>query len=112
MKRPTGITVLGILMAFLAFAGLGNGIAVPGMPFFLRLLALSYGITAFTTSVGLFRMAKWTRKSFLTWCATVIGTAIGLRFEQGHHLIPFVGFTLFVVAILYLGNAYIRRQIA
>jgi len=85
-QRPGAVTVISVVLAFLAAADFGNavawnqsevvaaasryGLAVGGWVH-TSILVIS-AVAALATAVGLWRMAPWARPSFIVWCFTVV----------------------------------------
>src|SRR4051795_11887816 len=83
MKRPAGFTVLSLISGWLALGGFAMAWAAPRVPpDQLRLAGLSpsimtagglaYCISAFSTSVGLWRSSTWAPRAILAWGACTL----------------------------------------
>lgn len=95
-QRPFGITLLCVVLAWLAVAGFGNavvwnsasvqaaqrqlGVSIGG-PLFST-AAIAYGIMALTTSVGLWRMARWAGR---VYPGDAICTCSWIQIHQTQH---------------------------
>src|SRR2546426_4100267 len=96
-QRPLGVTVLSVGLGLLSVAGLGNsvvwnmsaphlaasqrGLSVGGPLFTTR--TFMYGVSALAACVGLWRMARWARPAYLTWCCCFVAHAMKLRYQFG-----------------------------
>lgn len=82
MKRPSGITVLALLLGCLALGAFvltmtAEALAEPNIRWQLvRLGALTYGLTAAVASIGLWKLRRWAFVAFLAW--TIVVVSIGL----------------------------------
>ncbi|HEX9936624.1 MAG TPA: hypothetical protein VGB15_05860 [Longimicrobium sp.] len=130
MRRPTGFTLLALVLGQLAFSALANtglmvvAVATGGnygnVP--LALGAAAYAVTAGVATVGLWRVAPWALRAYLAWGAAVLAF-MGLFVlappplmqesrEQGWpHPLQFAAFFLFIIVLLWLPVPYIRRRL-
>jgi hypothetical protein len=78
MKRPTGITVLALLLGWLAvgasvLAMTAETLAELGVRWQLvRLGALIYALCAIVAAVGLWKMRRWSYLVFVAWVGAVL----------------------------------------
>ena len=119
LKRPGGITVLCILLAWLGLVGLSNAWFIfagefPGKGPLVGVGVLVYGVTALVACVGLWRMASWAPKALHAWMLAfvfyLVGHALGFDdFIRGN--IPgALGLAVFV-GLLFLGiHRYVSIQ--
>jgi hypothetical protein len=132
--RPTGATILAIVLGWLGIAGLLNAIAWPLMlnsdlmksapPEFvarfptalgsvwLSLCALAYGISALFTAVALWQLSPVAPKSYLAWVGAVVALMLALLF--GVPRVPLLAAAAFLVPFLIMlaaGWLYTRRLV-
>jgi hypothetical protein len=78
MKRPVGITVLALLLGWLAIGAFvltmtAEALAELGIRWQLvRLGALAYGLCAIVAAVGLWKMRRWGYLAFVAWVGAVL----------------------------------------
>ncbi len=107
-QRPLGFALLAGCLAWLALAALGN-IALNSAPL---IWASAYGVMAFISAIGLWRVAPWAYRAFLGWAAAVVLMMVGM--ETGAWRVPlfiFVPFLCFVIGLLFCGSLYIKRTL-
>ncbi|CAN0438901.1 unnamed protein product, partial [Ectocarpus sp. 13 AM-2016] len=81
-KRPLGITILSLAMAWLTLSAIGNTavILIPAynhpLPDYFAVFAIAYGVTAAATTAGLWRMKPWTLTAFRAWGAVCLALII------------------------------------
>ena len=131
VKRPIGITVLSVVLAWLAVAGIANAVIwnssvvqdllarlpsserVPkiGGPVF-SLLCLAFGIAAGIASVALWRMHRISARAYAAWCLTVL-LAGAYMAAAGFEPDIMVGFLFAVGAtgFVALGYPYVSSRI-
>ena len=125
-RRPLGITLLSVVLAWLAIAGFGNalvwnsssvqttqhqvGLNIGGWAF--TVLALIYGLSALVTSVGLWRMARWAGRAYLSWSCTA--GVLGAYFLWAGFADFFCGalFLVVMILVLALGYRYVAGQLS
>lgn len=125
-KRPLGVTLLALAMAWLALAAFGNTaviLLVKDHPFpgYFALLTAAYGIAAAATTTGLWRMKSWTLIAFRSWGLTCLAFFIalsvvdgpdGLIFKKPEELLPlFFTFLAIVLLLFWLLDRYIRSRV-
>jgi hypothetical protein len=131
MKRPTGITVISVLLAWLAVAGIANAVVwnlsvvqellarlpsserLPdiGGPFF-SLLCLAYGLAAGSASVALWHMHRISAGAYAAWCLTVMLSGaymVAAGFEP--NITVGVLFAVGTTGFVALGYPYISSRI-
>jgi len=111
MKRPTGFTMLAVLLGWLTLAGVGNAVIGPAHGV-LRILALAYAVAAGATAFGLWKVRAWAFSAFLAWALVVVLMMVAM--QQAQFRIPwpaFFGFACFIVLILALLAFYVRRSL-
>ena len=125
-RRPTSITVLSILLAWLAVGGFGNAVVwnlqniqaaerqlqmyVGGRLF--TVLALAYGVTALVTCVALWRMRSWAFRAYACWA--LISVLLGVNFAlEGYASSVVIGlvYTVVAAAMLACGYVFIERKL-
>lgn len=121
-KRPLGVTLFSLAMAWLTFAGLANSATmflVNDSPFpgYFSIFTLAYAVTAAATTVGLWRMKSWTLTAFRAWMAscTIFMVAFGIFFRIDQ-ILPEVwpgllSFTAFALVVFWLLDRYIRSRL-
>lgn len=121
MKRPLGITLVVLLLAWLAIGALvlsmtAETLASAGARWRLvQVGALIYGLTAAVAAVGLWKLRRWGYVAFVGWVAAVL--AIGLWWPAAFpQLTPpaWLGWAwvAIVAAITLPLGRYIRRTVA
>jgi uncharacterized membrane protein (DUF2068 family) len=131
-SRPLGITVLSVLLGWLAIAGFGNAIAwnLPSVRAMLSqlptavsnampdgllfaTLALAYGATATASCVGLWRMRPWAPQAYLAWCIVLLVLGVYLSLLSfGLFLIAGLAFAVGMAGFAALAYPYISRRIS
>lgn len=111
MKRPGGITVLAILLGWLAIAGGLNAWFIfrgdsPDLGMVFGVGALVYALAALAAAIGLWRMASWAPGALHAWMLICVLIFAGLAYSFDDFIrggIPgLVGFSLFI-GLLFLG---------
>jgi hypothetical protein len=121
VKRPSGITVLVVLLVWLAIGALvlaltAEALAPTGARWRLvQVGALIYGLTATAAAVGLWKLRRWGYVAFVGWVAAVL--AVGLWWPPAFpHLTPpkWLGWVwvVIVAAIMLPLGRYVRRTVA
>ncbi|AGF77046.1 hypothetical protein UWK_00463 [Desulfocapsa sulfexigens DSM 10523] len=118
MKRPTGFTVISLILGWFAIGAFANGAmqlnAEHGSKI-MAILAFSYGVTALASTVGLWKFKKWAYHSFLVWSLIVVATMLNLQFGMyGMYRAPFIaflGFSVFILALLTFAVLYIKKNL-
>jgi hypothetical protein len=128
--RPAGITVLSLLLAWLAIGGVGNAV-IWNLPEVQELMArlpsaqriptpgglafsavcLMYGVAAGVASVALWRMHRTARVAYAAWCLTVLLTGlywVAAGFEQNWQVS--ILFCFGITAFVALGIPYIAAK--
>ena len=121
MKRPFGITICALLLGWLAIAGFGNGwIILSGqiseLPKSIGLIAFFYGITALSSTIGLWRMKPWGIIAVRSWMAVcllflIVFTILFNKLILGGYLGSF-GFLIFTGSLFWLLDRYVKSKIA
>jgi hypothetical protein len=126
--RPGGFSVLAAILAWLAFAGLGNAAAAAlaperllafGLqPAVLIVSALAYAGTAALTAVGLWRVAPWSGRAAAAWALACDASALAFAVMTGRAgLWPPMPMPIFLVSLLgilgvpWLLVLYVRRRL-
>ena len=132
-QRPLGITILSLILGWLAVAGFGNAIVwnlqivrdlarqIPNsgtasrMPLggpMLTIVLLAYGATAAASCIGLWRMKAWAHRAYLAWCAVVLVSGIGMAFlSYAPSLLVGLVFAAGMAGFVSLAYPYISRRI-
>ena len=122
MKRPFGITTIALMLGWLSIAGFMWGFLVPMEEAFgkadpvMRVLAISYGVFAFASCVGLFKGRSWVRYAIWAWMATCGLTMITfvIAFPVTNSLdgyIVILGFFVFIALIFYAVDRYVSKYL-
>ncbi len=114
MKRKFGASILAGVLAFLSVVGFGNAYAMFAEPGYgapvLGILALLYGIAAFASAVGLWRMRKWAYRAFLSWVAVVLLMSVVMQLSYIHlPWLQWLGFWAVAGTGLWLLARYVRK---
>jgi uncharacterized membrane protein (DUF2068 family) len=116
MIRPKRITLLSLLLGWLAIGGFGNSYIMLYQDTFsnplMGIISGVYGVLALASSIGLWRLALWSAKLFLSWSALLLIMAFIMQFTFIE--IPIVNFMVFVsvlTIILFGINRYVKRII-
>lgn len=78
MKRPLGMTVLALVLSWIAIGGVGLSLASPtfarvGVPWRLYAIAgLAYGASGLLAAVGIWKLAPWACPAFQIWAASAL----------------------------------------
>jgi uncharacterized membrane protein (DUF2068 family) len=78
MKRPAGITVIALLLAWLGFGAFvltmtAETLAQLGVKWqVIRIGALAYGVLAVVAATGLWKMRRWGYLGFTAWAAIAV----------------------------------------
>ncbi len=131
MKRPLGITILSLLLAWLAVAGFGNAVIwnlstvqelmqklppsermpIVGGPAFTA-IALVYGVTAALASVTLWRMHPAASLAYGAWCIAVLLSGLWMVFAGFESDIALgLAFAFGAAALLALGIPYVKAKL-
>jgi hypothetical protein len=118
IKRPPGITVLALLLGWLAIGAFvltmtAETLAEIGVRWQLvRLGALAYGLCAIAAAVGLWKMRRWGYLAFVAWVGAVL--LVGLWWpavfprSEVHWWMGLIWIAIVAAIMLPLGR-YIRR---
>jgi hypothetical protein len=121
LKRPLGITVLALLLGWLALGAFALTLTAEALAELqrrwqvVRVGALVYGLTAVVAAVGLWKLRRWGYLAFLAWSAVVLSAVLWwpavfpepiLRWWEGILWVALVGALLVPLAL------YVRRAIA
>jgi len=120
VKRPLGVTLLAVALAWVALGGLGLGLVSPvfaevGVPWVLyRVAGLTYGTSALVAAVGLWKLTPWAHRAFQVWMASVLIAGslpllTGRAAAQAWGMLP-VGWALLLAVLLPLA-AYVRKSV-
>ncbi len=121
MKRPGGITVISVVLAWLAIAGALNAWFIfsgdtpdLGPPF--GFAAVIYSIAALAACIGLWRMAPWGLRALHVWMVVCILIFAGFTYAFDDFIrggIPgLLGFALFI-GLFFLGiQRYVSTKLA
>ena len=112
MNRPTGFTVVALILGYLTFAGLANAVGAAAMPddllaFGLQpavivVSALAYAATAGLTAAGLWRGAPWSGRAAAAWALACDAGALAFLFMTGRAgLWPPMPLPIFLAAIVF-----------
>ena len=119
MKRPTGITLLSLVLGWLTMAGIGNGWAVLSgsfapLPPVLGYLALAYAATAFTACLGLWRMKNWGLIALRSWMGVCALSLIVFMYIFSEMVLGGslggLGFLAFVGVLFWLLHRYVSSK--
>ena len=111
-QRPLGVTLISIVLGWLALAGLGNAVLSHGWGSIFAAMALLYGVAALASCVGLWRMSPWANRAYLAWCVSVIALGVWLvRSRMFGDLLLGTAFLIGVVAVLALGYWSLRGKL-
>ena len=129
-RRPMGITLLALILGWLALAGFANALLAPlvfgggfaahlfrtspvGTATLVCILALAYGITALIAAVGLWRMETWAARGFLAWAIAAVCVCLFFLLSASVPAPWFVSLAFVVFIALLLGAvwSHIGRQI-
>ena len=130
-SRPTGVTVLALVLGWLGIGGFGNALVwsvTPaakqlgtltkvgslgiGTPTF-TVIAVLYGVFAFASAVGLWLMRSWTSRAYLAWSAVVLLLFAFYFWHGAGGFAPLavdVGFFLLIALLLGAGYLYVRKH--
>ena len=105
--RVASLTVISIILAWLALAGFVNAVAgMMGSP----IIPAAYGTTALLAAIGLWRVQLWGFAAYVAWVIVVI---IGLLVMQngllGIPVVEFSGFMGFTIVLLTGGGVLTWR---
>lgn len=118
MKRPTGFTILSLLLGWLALAGFANCIIQFNMTRSIStaLFAFCYGLSALASAVGLWKFRPWAFKAVTLWVIVVALLALNMQFGmQGMYTSPlplFAAFMAFTSILLGLLLFYVKKKLA
>ena len=121
MRRPGGITVLCLILAWLTFAAAGNSYFIltgqfAGLPVYLGVFAVAYGVSALVACIGLWRMKRWGMYWLRAWMVICLGMFAAMI--PSLHQIAFgriVGFGAFIVSaagLFWLLHRYVAAKVA
>jgi hypothetical protein len=131
LKRPTGITAISVLLAWLSVAGILNAVVwnlsvvqellarlpsstrIPniGGPLF-TVICLAYGFSAGIASVALWHMHYISARAYAAWCLTVLLSGaymVAARFEP--NIMVRLLFAVGTVGFVALGYPYVSSRI-
>jgi mannose/fructose/N-acetylgalactosamine-specific phosphotransferase system component IIC len=135
-KRPTGISVLAVALAWLAAAGFGNAIVwhiiplslltqlPPGAPVeifrhaatpLFSALAIAYGAAALYACVSLWRMRRVAARAFLWWSLSVVAVFVFfvVNSPRDIRLVSLVTVVLiFVTLVLWALHRYVLHAVS
>jgi hypothetical protein len=120
MKRPIGMTLLSLLLVWLALGGVIFSVASPilawaGLPWMLYEIAgLLYAASATVAAVGVWKLTPWAYPAFVVWLmlALAAGSLPLLTFpasEDSRWMLP-LGWVL-ILGSLWPCARYIRRNV-
>jgi hypothetical protein len=121
MKRPLGITLLALLLSWLALGAFAltmtaETLAPLGVRWQLvRIGALVYGLAAAVAAVGLWRLRRWSYVAFVAWVAAVLAVGWWAPAIYPQPTVPWWGtllWTGFVGVIMLPLARYVRRVVA
>lgn len=111
MKRPAGITMISLLLGWLAIAGFMNGIFSNHGPILLA-DAILYGIFAAVSAIGLWFLKPWAYTAVIAWSTTCIHTVINMQIMILRISWPFfLVFQVVMVIILLLLIIYVYKNL-
>ncbi|HET8701708.1 MAG TPA: hypothetical protein VFL97_08600 [Nitrococcus sp.] len=120
MKRPVGMTLLAVALAWLAMGGVLFSVVSPilawaELPWMLYEIAgLAYAASATVAAVGVWKLEPWAYRAFQVWLAIALaaGSLPLLTFPtaaRSRWMLP-VGWALLLVALWPFAR-YIRRNL-
>jgi hypothetical protein len=121
LKRPVGLTILALLLGWLALGAFGLTLTAETLAELhvrwqrVRLGALVYGLTAVVAAVGLWRQRRWGYLAFLAWIAVMLTAVFWWPAVFPRPVLPWWGALLWVAivgALLVPLALYVRRVIA
>ncbi len=121
MKRPVGVTVLSILLGWLALGAFVLTFTAETLAELqarwqlVRFGALVYGLTAAVAAVGLWKLRRWSYLAFLAWVAVVLTAVLWWPAVFPHAVIPWWGAFVWLAvagALLVPLALYVRRVVA
>ncbi len=115
LKRPTGFTILSLLLGWLAVAGFANAVIhfkSNHGSILMGALAFFYGVTALTSTIGLWKLKSWAYRSFLAWSIVVVATLLAFQFGMYRTpLLAFLGFSALILVLLAMVAIYIKNNL-
>jgi hypothetical protein len=121
MKRPVGVTVLSLLLGWLALGAFALTFTAEALAELqvrwqlVRFGALVYGLTAAVAAVGLWKLRRWSYLAFLAWVAVVLTAVLWWPAVFPHPVIPWWGAFIWLAvagALLVPLAMYVRRVVA
>jgi len=121
LKRPVGLTILALLLGWLAIGAFGLSLTAETLTQLharwqlVRLGALVYGLTAVVAAVGLWKLRRWGYLAFLAWIAVVLTMVLWWPAVFPQPVMPWWGAFLWIAivgALLVPLALYVRRAIA
>jgi hypothetical protein len=119
-KRPRGITIICLLLGWLAFAGFANAVMIffndmLPIPKWFGLFALAYGVTAFAATYKLWRMDRSGVAWMRSWASVVILMSFAMipifsDLALGG-IVGMMGFIAFTAVLLWLLNRYVTKKL-
>jgi hypothetical protein len=120
MRRPAGITILSLLLGWLAVAGTLNAWFifsgdVPDLGPIFGTAALIYAACAFLACLALWKMKPWALAALNIWMAVCLFIFAGFAARFEHFIVGgipgLVGFGVFI-GLLFLGiHTYVKTRI-
>lgn len=120
MKRPTGITLLSLLLGWLAIVGMVNAWFIfsgdfPHLDPVLGFVALMYAASALSSCIGLWQMKSWAPRALHSWmviCLLIFaGFALGFDDFMRGGIPGIIGFAVFI-GLFFLGiHRYVQSTL-
>jgi hypothetical protein len=121
MRRPVGITILCVALAWLTLAGIGNAYLLLtgqfGLPRYHGVLAAAYAISTLFACVGLWKMRVWGLYWLRTWMLVCVGMVVAMIpafgvLEGGFEgILMLVVFCAVVLALFWFLNRYVGGHV-
>lgn len=120
MRRPLGMSILAVALAWIALGGVGLSLASPvfatvGVPWMLyRIAGLTYGAAALVAAVGVWKLTPWAHRAFQVWVTTALIAGslpllTGRAAAQSWWMLP-LGWALLLAVLLPLAG-YVRKSV-
>jgi uncharacterized membrane protein (DUF2068 family) len=121
VKRPVGLTIVALLLGWLALGALVLSLTAEALAELhvrwqlVRFGALIYGLTAAVAAVGLWKRRRWGYFAFLAWGAVLLTAVLWWPAVFPRPVIPWWGAFLWIAivgALLVPLAGYVRRALA
>ena len=121
MNRSRTFTLLSLLSLLLSIGGLAvSWVTISGSggdsqtP--LAVISFIYAVAAVATAIGLWRCRKWVVLTFRIWVAAFLAYVLAFIYSYSSmfadSMLAIIGFILFVVAISFLMDKYVRNKLS